>query len=120
MRAHPAGPRHADVLAPASTAGPPPSGADELNALPPAVWPRNASRDGDGVLRLAGVDCRDLAIRFRTPQFVVDEADFRSRCAEYVAAFGEPSLVHYAAKAFLCTEVARWVADEGLSLDVCS
>jgi diaminopimelate decarboxylase len=108
------------VLAPASTAGPPPSGADELNALPPAVWPRNASRDGDGVLRLAGVDCRDLAIRFRTPQFVVDEADFRSRCAEYVAAFGEPSLVHYAAKAFLCTEVARWVADEGLSLDVCS
>ena len=28
--------------------------------------------------------------------------------------------MHYAAKAFLCTEVARWVADEGLSLDVCS
>ncbi|MDX5310765.1 MAG: diaminopimelate decarboxylase, partial [Rhodococcus sp. (in: high G+C Gram-positive bacteria)] len=26
--------------------------------------------------------------------------------------------VYYAGKAFLCTEVARWVADEGLSLDV--
>ncbi|MBV8930146.1 MAG: diaminopimelate decarboxylase, partial [Mycobacteriaceae bacterium] len=26
----------------------------------------------------------------------------------------------YAAKAFLCTEVARWIAEEGLSLDVCS
>ena len=28
--------------------------------------------------------------------------------------------MHYASKAFLCTEVARWVADEGLGLDVCS
>jgi diaminopimelate decarboxylase len=28
--------------------------------------------------------------------------------------------VHYASKAFLCTEVARWVAEEGLSLDVAS
>jgi diaminopimelate decarboxylase len=28
--------------------------------------------------------------------------------------------VHYASKAFLCTEIARWVADEGLGLDVCS
>ena len=28
--------------------------------------------------------------------------------------------VHYASKAFLCGEIARWVADEGLSLDVCS
>ena len=28
--------------------------------------------------------------------------------------------MHYAAKAFLCTEVARWVAEEGLALDVCS
>ena len=28
--------------------------------------------------------------------------------------------MHYAAKAFLCSEVARWIADEGLHLDVCS
>jgi diaminopimelate decarboxylase len=50
---------------------------------------------------------------------VIDEADFRSRAAEFAAAFGAES-VHYAAKAFLCMEVARWVAAEGLSLDVCS
>jgi diaminopimelate decarboxylase len=49
----------------------------------------------------------------------VDEADFRSRAAEFAASFGAGS-VHYAAKAFLCTEVARWVAEEGLSLDVAS
>src|SRR5262249_36657650 len=35
-------------------------------------------------------------------------------------AFGDPALVHYASKAFLSTEIARWVALEGLSLDVCS
>ena len=28
--------------------------------------------------------------------------------------------VYYAGKAFLCSAVARWVAEEGLSLDVCS
>jgi diaminopimelate decarboxylase len=28
--------------------------------------------------------------------------------------------VHYAAKAFLCSEIARWIKEEGLSLDVCS
>ena len=28
--------------------------------------------------------------------------------------------VYYAGKAFLCTTVARWLAEEGLSLDVCS
>ena len=54
------------------------------------------------------------------PLFVVDEADFRSRCRDHAEAFGDPTLVHYAAKAFLCAEVARWVADEGLGLDVCS
>jgi diaminopimelate decarboxylase len=65
------------------------------------------------------VDVRDLAERYGTPLFVVDEADFRSRAAEFAAAFGAGA-VHYAGKAFLCTEVARWVAEEGLALDVAS
>jgi diaminopimelate decarboxylase len=120
MRAHPAGPRHADVLLPNNTAGPRPSTADELNNLPPEVWPRNAGRGADGVLRTAGVDVRDLAERYGTPLFVVDEDDFRSRCADYAKAFGDPALVHYASKAFLSVEIARWVAQEGLGLDVCS
>jgi diaminopimelate decarboxylase len=84
------------------------------------VWPRNAYRAPDGVVRIAGVDVRELAGTFGTPLFVIDEADFKSRCAEYAEAFDDPSLVHYASKAFLSTEVARWVAGQGLSLDVCS
>ncbi len=119
MNAHPAGPLHAGVLHPAESAGTHPGSAADLDALAPAVWPRGARRGDDGVVVLGGVDVRDLAQRYGTPLFVIDEADFRSRAAEFATAFGARS-VHYAAKAFLCTEVARWVADEGLSLDVCS
>ncbi|HWE89008.1 MAG TPA: diaminopimelate decarboxylase [Pseudonocardiaceae bacterium] len=120
MRAHPAGPRHADVLLPANISVPQPSSVEQLDELPEPVWPRGAARGDDGVVRLAGVDVRDLAQRYGTPLFVVDEADFRARCREHADAFGDPALVHYASKAFLSVEVARWVADEGLGLDVCS
>ena len=119
MRAHPAGPLHAGIQAPPETAGPRPADAAELDELAAAVWPRHAGRGAGGAVELAGVDVRDLAATFGTPLFVVDEVDFRSRAAEFAAAFGADA-VHYAAKAFLSTEIARWVADEGLSLDVCS
>jgi diaminopimelate decarboxylase len=119
VRAHPAGPLHAGIQAPPETAGPRPLDAAGLDELAPAVWPRHATRTGDGALELAGVDVRELAERFGTPLFVIDEDDFRGRAAEFAAAFGAES-VHYAAKAFLSTEIARWVAAEGLSLDVCS
>jgi diaminopimelate decarboxylase len=118
--AHPAGPRHAEVHPHVDASGFPPSTADELDRLYPKVWPRNAYRAPDGVVRIAGVDVRELAAAYGTPLFIVDEADFKSRCAEYAEAFDDPALVHYAAKAFLCTEVARWVAGQGLSMDVAS
>jgi diaminopimelate decarboxylase len=119
MRAHPAGPLHAGIQVPPETAGPRPLDATGLDELAPLVWPRNALRGPDGALEIAGVDVRDLAETYGTPLFVMDEDDFRSRAAEFAHAFGAEA-VHYAAKAFLCTEVARWVAEEGLSLDVAS
>jgi diaminopimelate decarboxylase len=119
MNAHPAGPLHAGISVPPETAGLRPRDAEELDELAPTVWPRNAARGGGGALEVAGVDVRDLAERYGTPLFVIDEADFRSRAAEFAAAFGADA-VHYAAKAFLSVEVARWVAEEGLSLDVAS
>jgi diaminopimelate decarboxylase len=88
------------------------------------VWPRNAVLDGDGVLRIAGLRVDELLEEFGSPLFVLDEEDFRSRAREYRDAFADPSgrsgTVYYAGKAFLCTQVARWVRDEGLSLDVCT
>ncbi|GAA0932264.1 diaminopimelate decarboxylase [Pseudonocardia zijingensis] len=119
MNVHPAGPLHAGITVPPETAGLRPLDAAGLDELAPSVWPRSAVRGDGGALEIAGVDVRDLADRYGTPLFVIDEDDFRSRAAEFAAAFGAEA-VHYAAKAFLSTEVARWVADEGLSLDVAS
>ena len=87
--------------------------------LAPAVWPVTARRGADGVLQLGGVDVRDLASQFGTPAYILDEDDFRGRCRAWHDAFAG-SDVYYAGKAFLCTAVARWVAEEGLSLDVCT
>jgi len=89
-------------------------------ALAPNVWPRNAVRGADGEVSLAGVPVTRLAEEYGTPLFVIDEDDFRSRCRDIASAFGGGDHVRYAAKAFLCSEIARWIDEEGLSLDVCS
>lgn len=119
MNVHPAGPRHAEEIHHAGAPPAPRTAADTL-ALAPAVWPRNLVRGADGVVRVAGVTVSDLAAKYGTPLFVIDEDDFRSRCREMARAFGGGANVHYAAKAFLCGEIARWVAEEGLSMDVAS
>ena len=119
MNAHPAGPRHAEEIHHAG-ALPRPGSPSQLLALAPNVWPRNTVRGDDGVVSIAGVRVTDIADEFGTPVFVIDEDDFRSRCREIADAFGGGENVRYAAKAFLCTEVARWIDEEGLSLDVCS
>jgi diaminopimelate decarboxylase len=97
---------------------PQPQSADEVMLLAPNVWPQNLVRRPDGVVSVAGVSVADLAAEFGTPLFVIDEDDFRGRCREIASAFGGGEHVHYASKAFLCSEVVRWVHQEGLSLDV--
>ncbi|MDT5219606.1 MAG: diaminopimelate decarboxylase [Mycobacterium sp.] len=119
MNAHPAGPRHAEETRHASTP-PRPQSPEELLRLAPNVWPRNTIRDDAGIAVIADVKLTDLAQEYGTPLFVIDEDDFRSRCRETAAAFGGGVNVHYAAKAFLCSEIARWIEEEGLSLDVCT
>jgi len=79
----------------------------------------------DGELSIAGVSAQSLAQEFGTPLFVIDEADFIERASAWKVAleknFGENAgTVYYAGKAFLNKEVARWVANLGIGLDVCS
>jgi len=112
--AHPAGPRHADVLPDAHAAAAP----DDLNRLDPAIWPVSARRGG-GVLQLGGVAVTDLVAEHGTPALLLDEDDLRGRARAYAAAYQGVD-VYYAGKAFLCTTVARWIAEEGLGLDVCT
>ena len=92
----------------------------DFNQLPAHVWPRNAKRQDDGVVTIAGLPLTELAQEYGTPLYVFDEDDFRSRCRDMARAFGGPEHVHYASKAFLTKRVVKWVAEEGLCLDVAS
>ncbi|MFM9919931.1 diaminopimelate decarboxylase [Lacisediminihabitans sp. H27-G8] len=99
----------------------------DANVLPATVWSQNAGRAASGVLEVAGVTATALADEFGTPLYVVDEADVRARAAEArdcfdreFAAVGSAAKVYYAGKAFLSTEIARWVTEAGLYIDICS
>lgn len=81
-------------------------------------WPAAARREGGDIL-VGGVGLSQLAARFATPLYVLDESEVRGRCRAYRRALPQAE-VHYAAKAFLCGAVAEWVEQEGLGLDVCS
>jgi diaminopimelate decarboxylase len=122
MRAHPAGPRHGEILAPPGAPTRPVSPAEAL-VLDPTIWSQTAKRNDAGALTVGAVDVRDLAQDFGTPLFVLDEVDFRTRARAFHDAFNaaEPkSEVYYAGKAFLTTTIARWLTDEGLVIDVCT
>lgn len=97
---------------------------DDANALDPRVWPRGARRDAAGGVTLAGVAATALAAEFGTPLYVLDEDDVLGRAREFRAAFEAAFpggvTVYYAGKAFLSTEVARWMAGAGLNVDVAS
>ncbi|MGN9779567.1 diaminopimelate decarboxylase [Micromonospora sp. H33] len=116
MRAHEAGALHGDIgsRGPAWLRTP-----VDVNALVPALWPRNVARGADGALAVAGLGVRDLAAEFGTPVYVLDEEDLRARCRDFRSAFPTED-VYYAGKAFLCRAVVRMIAEEGLHLDVCS
>lgn len=83
------------------------------------IWPSSTHIDDLGQLCIGGVPLTEVADEFRTPAYVLDEADFRGRIHRYRCALPGVSIA-YAGKSLLTTAVARWVADEGLALDVCS
>jgi diaminopimelate decarboxylase len=112
--AHPAGPRHADVLPDQHQQAAP----KDPNALDPLIWPASAQRI-DGELHLGGAPITALVDEHGTPALFLDEEDLRSRARAYTAALRGLD-VYYAGKAFLCTAVAAWIAEEGLGLDVCT
>ncbi|MEU5310965.1 diaminopimelate decarboxylase [Streptomyces sp. NPDC021562] len=84
-----------------------------------SVWPASATEPRRGDLAVGGVSLAEIADRFGTPVYVLDENEVRERCRTYRHAFPDAEVL-YAAKAFLCRAMAHWVDEEGLGLDVCS
>lgn len=116
VRAHEAGWAHAEgaLRGPAWLREP-----TDTNALVEHLWSTNVVKDVSGELTVAGVPVSRIAAEHGTPAYVLDEDDFRGRARAFRDGFAGWD-VYYAGKAFLCTAVARWVAEEGLCLDVCS
>jgi diaminopimelate decarboxylase len=76
-------------------------------------------------LTISSISATALAKEFGTPAFIMDEADFRDRASAWNAALNNAfesnaGTVYYAAKAFICVEVARWIKDLGIGIDVCT
>jgi diaminopimelate decarboxylase len=99
----------------------------DVNELLPELWARSVVRNEAGALEVGGVDVRDLAAEYGTPAYILDESDFRVRAVRFVEAFRDAFAdgcagadVYYASKAFVCTDVARWLSQEGLRLDACT
>ena len=90
----------------------------DVNSLVPILWSSTATKD-DGVLSVGGVALPDLVAEHGSPAYVLDERDFRERARAFADAFADYD-VYFAGKAFLSTTTARWLAEEGLHLDVCS
>jgi len=116
MRAHEAGTLHADLGSNGPSWLRTPA---DVNGLVPILWPKTVKRTTKGALEVGGVDVNQLKHDHGTPAYIFDEADFRARCRIFRSAFGGAD-VYYAGKAFLATAVVRILAEEGLSLDVCT
>ena len=84
----------------------------------------NIHRASDGRLFFAGQDVNDLADRYGTPLYLMDEDRIRQNCRMYLdafrAAFGEDALPLYAGKAAAFRQMYRIIAEEGMGIDAVS
>ena len=121
MRAHPAGPLHGDGFGQMMIPAAPDQAA--LHRLDAAIWPATVRRDVSGAIVVGGRAVTDLAATHGTPLMLLDEADFRARAAAFQSAYEDaaiPGTVSFAGKAFMSATTVRWLAEEGLGLDVCT
>ncbi|QEY31142.1 diaminopimelate decarboxylase [Synechococcus sp. RSCCF101] len=86
--------------------------------------PITACLDDDGALIVGGCRLSDLAERYGTPLYVLDEATLRAACRAYRDGFARhytgEALVLYASKANSSLALSAVVASEGLGLDAVS
>jgi len=75
-----------------------------------------------GNLEIGGCDLVELAQKYATPLYVIDETTLRSICKEYKQAFSgyEKVKMMYASKALMTKAVAKIISSEGFGFDTVS
>jgi diaminopimelate decarboxylase len=76
-----------------------------------------------GELSIAGCSAISLVKEFGSPLFVIDEADFFLRANAWKSALTESfegGKLYYAAKSFISIEIAKWLIELDVNLDVCT
>ena len=76
-----------------------------------------------GSLSIAGCTAEKLVKEYGSPIFVLDQDDFFVRTKAWQTALNESSgtgKLYYAAKSFICVEVAKWLKELKVGLDVCT
>lgn len=84
----------------------------------------NISVNEKGHLTFAGYDTVELAEKYGTPLYLMDEDKIREHVRAYKTAmakyFPEGSMPEFASKAFSCKQIYRIMAEEGIDIDVVS
>lgn len=77
-----------------------------------------------GHLTIGGADAVELARKYGTPAYIIDENAVRAKCREYYNAaqreFGNDSIPLYASKALCFAGIYKIIAEEGLGIDCVS
>ncbi len=84
----------------------------------------NLSVNEKGHLAFAGYDTVELAKKYGTPLYLMDEEKIREHARTYktamAAVFPAGSVPEFASKAFSCKQIYRIMAEEGMDIDVVS
>ena len=96
----------------------------DLNSPNRNVSPQTTQVDEKGSLMVGGCILSELANRYGTPLYVIDEDTVRASCQAYINALNKhypgPSLALYASKANSSLALCSLVASEGLGIDAVS
>ena len=91
----------------------------KFNNLPVDI----SKNDISGELSIAGCSAVSLVKEYGSPLFVIDEADFFLRANAWKSALNESfegGKLYYAAKSFISIEIAKWLIELDVNLDVCT
>ena len=87
-----------------------------------SIKPITTTINDEGNLEIGGCDLVELAQKYETPLYLVDETTLRTICKEYKKAFSgyEKVKMMYASKAFMTKALVKIISSEGFGFDTVS